>query len=656
MKAYETSNIRNICLVGHGGTGKTSLAEAMLYNTGVTTRMGKVVDGNTVSDYLPEETHRQISMNLSLVPIELGQVKINLLDTPGYADFIGEVVSGLRVAETGLMVISGADGVEVQAEMIWEMMDVKKMPRMVYINKLDRENANVEKVLEQLKSSFPGVRFVQMQIPVGTEASFSQVIDILGKVPDTYADEAAVLLDALAEAAAEADDDVLMKYLEEEPLTLEDNKKILCLALAQNLMVPVLFGSVEKNVGVKELAQFISEYAVVPESQESKAVLVFKTLADAYLGKMSFLRVYGGTLNSDSILLNGSRDVDEKVGQLFFLRGKHQENTPAAKAGDIVVVSKLQETKTGDTLCGKEKKVTLDSIEFPKPTFSLAIRAKSKADEDKMGSALTRLSDEDPTLEISKPVETHQTLLTGIGDTQLDVIKEKLARKFGVGVETEAPRVPYRETIRKTVQIQGKHKKQTGGSGQYGDVWITLEPCPDQDFVFVETVVGGSVPRNFFPAVEKGLREAMSEGFLAGYPMTNIKCTLYDGSYHPVDSNEMAFKLAAKLAFRKGCEQANPVLKEPVVEVDIRVPEEFVGQVIGDLNNKRGHMLGMDRDGKMQLIRGRVPQAEMMRYTIDLRAMTQGRGSFTSTFVGYEDVPPKLGETLIAQLKAQKEG
>ncbi|MCL1851514.1 MAG: elongation factor G [Peptococcaceae bacterium] len=651
MKAYETSCIRNICLAGHGGTGKTSLVEAMLFNSGVTTRVGRVTDGNTVSDNLPEETHRHISISTSLIPVEQGDVKINVLDTPGYSDFIGEVVSALRVAETGLLVLSGADGLEVQAEIIWDMMDEIKLPRVVYINKLDRENAGAEKVLDQLRSAYPHARFVQMQIPVGREGAFSQVLDVLGDVPAAQADEAAGLLDFLAEAAAEADDEVMMKYLDGETLTPDDYKTALRLALAQNLVVPVLLGSAEKNIGIKELVQFLADFAPAPASQEGKAALVFKTLADAYLGKMSFLRVYGGELHSDSLLLNANRDVDEKVGQLFFLRGKHQENTQTANAGDLVVVSKLQETRTGDTLCGKEQKIELAGIKFPKPTYALAVRAKSKADEDKLGSALVRLVDEDPTLEIAKPAETMQTLLTGIGDMHIDITREKLLRKFGVAVESETPRVPYRETIRKTVEVEGKHKKQSGGSGQYGHVWITMEPCPDKDFEFTEKVFGGAVPRNFYPAVEKGLREAMSEGFLAGYPMTNIKCTLFDGSSHSVDSNEISFKLAAKLAFRKGCEQASPVLKEPMVEVEIRVPDNFVGDVIGDLNSKRGHVLGMEPDGKMQVIHGRVPQAEMMRYTIDLKAMTQGRGSFTSEFVGYEEVPPKLGETLIAQLK-----
>jgi len=651
LKAYETSCIRNICLAGHGGTGKTSLVEAMLFNSGVTTRVGRVTDGNTVSDNLPEETHRHISISTSLIPVEQGDVKINVLDTPGYSDFIGEVVSALRVAETGLLVLSGADGLEVQAEIIWDMMDEIKLPRVVYINKLDRENAGAEKVLDQLRSAYPHARFVQMQIPVGREGAFSQVLDVLGDVPAAQADEAAGLLDFLAEAAAEADDEVMMKYLDGETLTPDDYKTALRLALAQNLVVPVLLGSAEKNIGIKELVQFLADFAPAPASQEGKAALVFKTLADAYLGKMSFLRVYGGELHSDSLLLNANRDVDEKVGQLFFLRGKHQENTQTANAGDLVVVSKLQETRTGDTLCGKEQKIELAGIKFPKPTYALAVRAKSKADEDKLGSALVRLVDEDPTLEIAKPAETMQTLLTGIGDMHIDITREKLLRKFGVAVESETPRVPYRETIRKTVEVEGKHKKQSGGSGQYGHVWITMEPCPDKDFEFTEKVFGGAVPRNFYPAVEKGLREAMSEGFLAGYPMTNIKCTLFDGSSHSVDSNEISFKLAAKLAFRKGCEQASPVLKEPMVEVEIRVPDNFVGDVIGDLNSKRGHVLGMEPDGKMQVIHGRVPQAEMMRYTIDLKAMTQGRGSFTSEFVGYEEVPPKLGETLIAQLK-----
>jgi len=656
LKSYDTKNIRNICLVGHGGSGKTSLAETLLFNAGAVNRIGKVTDGNTVSDYLQEEIQRHISISTSLIPIEHKGVKVNILDTPGYSDFIGEVISALRVVECGVLVLCGVGGVEVQAEIIWDLMDEKQLPRICFINKLDRENSNAEKVIDQLKATFPNARFVQMQIPVGKEAAFEGVVDIFqGNIPDKYKDDVEMLKETLAEAAAEADDEVLMKYLEGEALSDDELKIITQKAIAQNMIVPILFGSTEKNLGVKELIQFIADYVPAPTPAEQKSALVFKTLADPYLGKMTFFRVYGGTFTGDSMVYNATREVEEKMGQLFYLKGKTQENTPNVQPGDIAVVAKLQETKTGDTFSAKDKPVVLEGIKFPLPCLPLAVKPKSKGDEDKLGSALARLVDEDPTISVSKNTETKQTILSGLGEMQIDIVGEKLARKFGVAVETEVPKVPYRETIKKQVQVEGKHKKQSGGHGQYGHVWIRMQPNPEKDFEFTEEVFGGAVPKNFFPAVEKGLREAMAEGFLAGYPMTNVKFTLYDGSYHSVDSSEMAFKLAAVLAFKKGAEQANAVLMEPIVEAEVKVPESFMGDVIGDLNTKRGRVLGMEPDGKFQVIKAQVPQSEMMRYSIDLKAMTQGRGTFSTKFIGYEEVPQRLSESLVAQLKAQQQ-
>ncbi len=578
MKNYDTKNIRNICFVGHGGSGKTSLAETFLFNSGVINRIGKITDGNTVSDYLPEEIQRHISISTSLIPIEHMGIKINVLDTPGYSDFIGEVISALRVVETGALILCGVSGVEVQSQIVWDMMDERQLPRIVFINKLDRENSNAEKVLDQLKLNFLDARFVQMQIPVGKEADFEGVVDILqSNIPDRFKDDVEMLKEALTEAAAEADDEILMKYLEGESLEVNELKVIIQKALAQNMIVPVLFGSSEKNIGVKEFIQFVADYVPAPTPIEQKAALIFKTLADPYLGKMTFFRVFGGTFIGESIAYNSTREVEEKMGQLFYLRGKNQENTPNVQPGDIAVVAKLQETKTGDTFSAKDKPIVLEGIKFPLPCLPLSVRPKSKGDEDKLGSALARLVDEDPTISVGKNTETKQTILSGLGEMQLDIVSEKLARKFGVAVETEVPRVPYRETIKKQVQVEGKHKKQSGGHGQYGHVWIRMEPNPESDFEFTEEVFGGSVPKNYFPAVEKGLREAIAEGFLAGYPMTNVKFTLYDGSYHSVDSSEMAFKLAAILAFKKGAEQAGAVLMEPVVEAENKDSRSIYG-------------------------------------------------------------------------------
>lgn len=671
LKTYDTEKLRNVCLLGHGGAGKTSLAEAFLFSSGVTSRLGKVPDGNTVSDYLPEEIKHKVSISTSLIPVEWQGVKVNVLDTPGYSDFMGEVKSGLRVVESGLLTLCGVSGLEVQAEIIWDMMEEMNLPKVVFINKLDRENSSISKVLDQLRSAYSGVRFAPLQIPIGQEMNFQGIVDIIqnkayyyeangsGKfsvkdVPAEYADEVLVLRDNLAESVAEGDDDVLTKYLEGESLTSEELSKALRSAFAQNLVVPVLCGSASKNIGTANLLDFLTQYVPKPQPMAEKAALVFKTLADPYVGKMSFFRVYGGKFTADSLIYNANRGIEEKMGQPFYLRGKTQENVQSVGAGDIVVLAKLQDVGTGETLCQKEKPVELEGIEFPEPNLAVCIEPKSKGDEDKLSSALARLAEEDPTIRVGKNTETKELILTGLGEMHLEILQEKLARKFGVAVTMRVPRVPYRETIKKPVQVEGKHKKQSGGHGQYGHVWLRMEPLNGGQFEFTEEVFGGAVPRQYFPAVEKGVREAMSEGVLAGYPVTGFKVCLYDGSYHSVDSSEMAFKLAAILAFKKGAEQAKPVLLEPVVEVEVRVPEAFMGDVIGDLNSKRGRVLGMNADGKYQIIKAHVPQAEMMRYAIDLRSLTQGRGKFRMSFLQYEEVPAKISDGLVSQLKASQ--
>jgi len=669
LKNYDTKHLRNICLVGHGDAGKTSLAETFLFNSGAINRIGKIAEGNTVSDYLPEEVKHKVSISTSVVPIEWQGVKLNVLDTPGYSDFFGEVKSALSVVECGVLVLCGVAGLEVQAEIIWDELEEQKLPRMIFINKMDRENANFEKVLEQLKSVYPRARFVPLQIPIGQETSFQGIIDIVqnkayeyednrsGKfsvreVPAEYKDETDFLRDQLSEAVAEADDEILIKYLEGEGLNEEDLQTALREALKQNLVIPVLCGSASKNIGIANVLNFLANSLPSPEVVADKAALVFKTLADPYVGKMSFFRVYGGMFSAETMVYNSSRGTEEKMGHPFYLRGKTQEPVASVSAGDIAVVAKLLEVKTGDTLCGKEHPVELQRISFPVPTLAVAIEPKSKGDEDKLGSTLVRLAEEDPTIRISKDTETKELLLMGLGEMQLEILQEKLKRKFGVEVSMKVPRVPYRETIRKAVKVEGKHKKQTGGHGQYGHVWISLEPSEGKDFEFAEAIFGGSVPKQYIPAVEKGIREAMTEGTMVGYPVTDIKVTLCDGSFHAVDSSEMAFKLAAIIAFRKGVELAKPTLLEPVVEVEVSVPEIFMGEVIGDLNGKRGRVLGMDSSGKYQIIRAHVPQAEMMRYSIDLRSLTQGRGTFTMKFIQYEEVPGKLSETLVSQLKS----
>ncbi|AGA69493.1 translation elongation factor 2 (EF-2/EF-G) [Desulfitobacterium dichloroeliminans LMG P-21439] len=669
MKTYDTMNLRNICLVGHGGAGKTSLSEACLFSSGATTRMGKVPEGNTMSDSLPEEIKHKVSISTSLIPVEWQDFKINILDTPGYSDFFGEVKSALRVAESGVVVLCGVSGLEVQAELILDLMEEQKLPRVIFINKLERENASFSKTIEQLKESFPNTRFVPLHIPLGLENDFQGVVDILeqkayvyendasGKytlkdIPSEYASVAEEYREILAEAVAEADDDILTKYLDGEVLSNEDLRQALKSALEQNLIVPVLAGSALKNIGTGNLLDFFVQYAPGPQVREERSALVFKTLADPYVGKMSFVRVYGGKIQADSLVYNTLKEKEEKISTPFILRGKNQDPVQSIPAGDIAVIAKLQDAATGDTLCSKDDPVQLKGIDFSIPRLPVAIAPKSKGDEDKLGNALVRLTEEDPTMRVEKNIETKELILYGMGEMHVEILMEKLQRKFGVGVEMKVPRVPYRETIRKSVKVEGKHKKQSGGHGQYGHVWLNLEPITDDEFVFSEEVFGGAVPRQYFPAVEKGIREAMLEGVLAGYPVTGFKATLTDGSYHSVDSSEMAFKLASIIAFRKGAEMATPTLLEPIVEVEVRVPEAYMGDVIGDINGKRGRVLGMDADGKFQVIKAHVPQSEMMRYAIDLKSMTQGRGSFDIRFLKYDEVPSRISEGIINELKA----
>jgi len=671
VKNYEATRIRNVAIVAHGGAGKTSLVETMLFNTGVTTRIGRVEDGTTVADYHPEEIKRGMTVHASLVPVELEGVKLNFLDTPGFSDFMGEVKSALRVVDGALVVVSAVDGVEVMTEVTWEFAGERDLPRMVFVNKLDRENANFFKVLEDLKTKLEA-NFVPLQLPIGSAESFTGVVDLVqgkaftyknGKaeevaIPDDLQAAVAEYSEQLVEAAAEANDEYLTKYLEGEELTAEEISAGLTEAFQAGKFVPVFVGSAVKNIGVDLLASAAVRLFPPPavEPGQPLAALVFKTLTDPYVGRMNFVRVYSGELRNDSQIYNANKEKTEKIGQVFYVRGKQQQAVESVPAGDICVLVKLQETTTGDTLCTKEKPVVLEGIDFPVPTLSLAISPKSKGDEDKLSTALARVVEEEPTIRVTKNTETRQTVITGLGEAQLEIIVDRFKRKYGLDVVLEPLRIPYRETIRTETKVEGKYKKQTGGRGQYGHVWIRFEPLTDgTDFVFAEEVFGGSVPSSFFPAVEKGLREAMQEGVLAGYPVTGVKAVLYDGSYHPVDSSEMAFKIAASMAFKKGMQQANPVLLEPVMEVEVVAPEAFMGDIISDLNGKRGRILGMEPQGKRTRIRALVPLAELTRYAIDLKAMTQGRAYFTMQFSSYEEVPAHLAEKVIKQAQEATE-
>ncbi len=680
MKVYSSEQIRNIAFVGHGGTGKTSLTEAMLFNTGAVKRMGRVEDGNTVSDFTPEETKRKITISTGLVACEYKNHKINLLDTPGYADFYFEVVGAAAAADVLVFVVSANAGVEVQTQVIAE--DYPEGPRLAFVNRMDREHADFHKAVDSMKDSL-GKLIVPAQLPIGAENDFKGIVDLIKMkaytfeggvmkecpIPADMNDEVEEARIALVEAAAEGDDELMMKYLEGEELTQEEIQKGIKEVAANGAVVLVFCGSATKNIGIQPFMDFIVECCPSPLQTPANAgkdikslpakAQVFKTIADPYIGRLNIFKLLQGKLKSDDVIYNLNKEKEGKVNQLLIMVGKDQQSVPEMDAGDIAAIAKLSVTSTGDTFVikGSADTEAMPPISFPEPTLANAIAPKSKGDEDKLGGAIQKIMEEDPSLTLNKNVDTKQTVLTTMGDTHMDILKDKLSRKFGVEVVVEPLKIPYKETIRAKVEVEGKHKKQSGGHGQYGHVWIRFEPNPDENatFTFKEEVFGGSVPKNFFPAVEKGLIESLDSGVLAGYPVTGIQATLYDGSYHPVDSSEMAFKTAAHLAFKKGMESAKPVLLEPIMDVEILIPDAYMGDIIGDLNSKRGRVMGMEPVGKKQRVKAQVPQAEMTRYTIDLKSMTQGRGKFHMAFSHYEEVPAMDAEKIIAQYKAEKE-
>jgi elongation factor G len=686
MKSYKAEQLRNVSLVAHSGAGKTSLAEAMLYNAGVTNRLGKVEEGNTVTDYDPEEVRRGISVTTAVAPWEWDDHKVNLLDTPGYADFVGEVKGALRVSDSAVVLLCAASGVEVGTELVWQYADELKLPRIAFVNKMGRDNASFQRTLDQLKLKF-GVTPLPLTIPVGSQADLQGVVDVLSMkaylgddqkesdIPAELQDQAQSMRQQVVEAAAEADDELIMKYLEGGELTAEEIQRGLAATVASGKVLLVLCGSATRNMGVRQLQDAIVRYLPAPTAVQAVAkqlrdgseqsleassggplaALVFKTTADPYVGKLTYFRVYSSTMQSDSRVLNANKGEEERIGQLFFVLGKEQEPTKDVTAGDIGAVAKLQATVTGDTLCDKDQPLALDGITFPSPVAFAAVSPKTKADLDKMGSALARLVEEDPTLIVERDVDTGETVIKGMGDSHIDIAVRRMQQKFGADVITSVPKVPYKETITKTVEVQGRHKKQTGGRGQFGDVWVRFEPRDrGAGFEFLDEVYGGRVPRNFIPAVEKGLNEALQKGVLAAYPATDFAAALYDGSSHSVDSSEIAFKLAAHLAFRKGMEAAGPVLLEPIMTVTITVPEQFMGDVLGDLNTKRARVLGMDQQRGNSIISAEVPLAEVQRYAADLRSMTQGRGYFSMEFLRYDQVPAHLTQDIIDKANEDK--
>ena len=669
MEALRTENIRNVVLLSHSGTGKTSLAEAMLYDSGAISRLGRVGEGNTTSDFEPEEAKRGSSISLSLLPLKWKEVKINLLDAPGYFDFVGEMKSGIRVADGALILVCAASGVEVGTELAWRYADEAGLPRLIFINKIDRENADFYRTLSQIEASF-GRKCVAIQLP-----SDDGVLDLLSPEPGKAVpqEKSETYREKLVEAVAETNDELVTKYLEGEELSAEELRRALRVATLEGKLVPVLVGSALNNKAIPQLLDAICDFLpspkergkvkvrntkleqeeeLPPEGDAPLSALVFKTIADPYVGRLSCLRVYSGTLKSDSIVWNASKGRAERVGQLYFLRGKNQEPVESLIAGDIGAVAKLSETSTGDTLCEQNHPVKLTPVEFPHPNFSVAVYPKTKADVDKLGTVLAKLNEEDPSIVIHKEPDTGETLISGFGEAQIEVAAEKMKRKFALEAELRPPKIPYKETITTSTKAEYKHKKQTGGHGQYGHVFLELIPLPrGSGYQFEETIVGGAIPKNFIPAVEKGVAETLQEGVLAGYPVVDIKVRLYDGSYHPVDSSDISFKIAGSHATRRGVQQAGPVLLEPIMNVKITVPDEFTGDILGDLNSKRGRVLGMSRQGDLTVIEAQAPMAEMLRYAVDLRSMTQGRGSYTIEFSHYEEVPSHLAQRIIAEAR-----
>ena len=685
MKAYNTREVRNLALVGHSGSGKTNLTEALLYQSGATKQIGHVDQKNTLSDFSKEEKERGTSIGTSIIPIEWRKMKLNIIDTPGYMDFISEAMGALRAAEAALMIIDATAGVQVGSERMWKYTEEIGLPRIIFVNKIDGENVNFRELMEQIESLF-GKKVIPFSVPIGEGENFVGVTDVIFQKGFEYKNAAPEevelnhdqvkaterMYEEIAEVVAESDEVLMDKYFSGEKFTRDELLRGVTAALLNGDAVPLLVGSAEKGIGIDILLNTIVNYMPAPdderahtgfryESGEERTVsdtdpfsaVVFKTITDPYVGKISIFKVLSGTMSKDTALFNSSQDVEEKNTGIFVIRGKEQLPVDAIHAGDIGAVAKLTVTKTGDTLCDKAHKVVYKRVKMPQPVYFYAIEAASKNDEEKLTTSLRKLQDEDPGIVLNRNAETKQMTIGGQGNVHLDVILDKLKNTFGVEVKKVPFIVPYRETIRGTASVQGKHKKQSGGAGQYGDVWIRFEPT-DEGFVFDEEVFGGSVPRNYFPAVEKGLEESMEKGVLAGFPVTGVKAVLYDGSYHDVDSNEVSFKMAASIAFKKGIAEAKPVLLEPIMAVEVAVPDEYMGDVMGDMNKRRGRILGMDQQpGGGQLIMAEAPQAEMYEYAIDLRAMTQGRGSFTMEFVRYEEVPAQLAEEIIEKSKKE---
>lgn len=678
MPKIDVANLRNVALLSHSGAGKTALSEALLFNAKVINRLGTVEDGSTVSDYEPEEIKRRSSVQTSLIACTGDTYKVNFLDTPGYDDFIAEVVAALRVVEGAAIVVPGPSGVDVGTERSWDLCEGHGLPRVFLVNKMDRENASFSRTVADIQGTF-GNKCVPFQLPIGDAQDFKGVVSIMrppSDLPAEVADEFESARERLIEAVAESDDELAERYLEGDELSEAEIVAGARKAICSGDLVPILASSATQNIGVNEFLETVQEFLPSPvdgnkpnmadasgeaadleiEPTGPLAAFVFKTTADPFVGKLSVFRVFRGTFTSNSEVWNSVRNQSERIGQLYLPRGKSQENISEVVAGDIGAIGKLASTLTGDTLCTRDNQVTFEKVNFPTGFYSVAVSPATKADLDKMSTSLSRIVEEDPSLRLSRQVETSEMVLTGFGEAQIDVAIDKIKRKFGADLATRLPRVPYRESISRVTQAEYRHKKQSGGHGQYGHVVLRLEPKErDQGFEFGSEIVGGKVPKEYIPAVEKGIVKTLVEGVVAGFPVVDLKAIIYDGSYHDVDSSGMSFEIASSQALKKGLLEASPILLEPIVKLTVNVPDAYTGDVMSDLNVKRGRILGMTPHDRYTVIEAEAPHSEVQRYSQDLRSLTQGRGSYEFVFDHYEPVPQNIEQKVVEEVKRAKE-
>jgi elongation factor G len=686
MAKFTTSQLRNVAIVGHGSSGKTSLVESLLFNSGVLSRMGRIEDGTTVSDWDPEEQRRGISINLSVVPVIFNDLKLNLVDTPGYLDFMGEVISALSVCEAGLVLVDSVAGVEVGTELAWERLDTASKPRLVFVNKMDRENANYQRVLADLSETFAGSTVVPFQLPIGSSETFEGVVNLVdmkaymgqegtpAEIPPSMLDQVNEARQALVDTAAETDDELILKYLEGEELTEDEVRHGLHDGVRRGHIVPVFCGTATGNIGLYSLIRAMTSYVPAPNEAEAEATiageitpltsessgpvagLVFKTIVDRYVGRMNYLRIFSGAIKKDDFLRNARTGNDERMQNVFSVSGKELDASTELIAGDIGVVTKLEDVLTTDTLSEAATEVVVTPPVYPKPLYTVAVSPATKADSAKMGQSLHSLTEEDPTLTIEYVQATKQSVLQGMGESHIDAAIRSLEAKYGVKVETALPKVSYQETVTRQGSAHYRHKKQTGGAGQFADVQLRVEPVErGSGFEYASEVFGGAIPTVFIPSIEKGIRQVLDQGVIAGYPIVDVKAVVFDGKYHPVDSKDIAFQTAGREGFKEAMREASPALLEPIYNIQVIVPDEYMGDVMGDLNTRRGRVQGMEQRANRTIVKAQVPLAEILRYGTDLRSMTQGRGIYSIEFDHYDPVPSHLADSIVEQHKQEHE-